>query len=284
MDNKDFAVFILTHGRPDNVITYKTLRRQGYTGRIYIIIDNEDIMADRYFENFGDQVIVFDKREISKTFDEADNFNDRRAIVYARNACFGIAKDLGIVYFIQLDDDYSEFKFRINDKLNHPINKFTVRTTLNKIFATIFNYYKEIPAKSIATLQGGDYFAGKDNFGKFKRKCMNVFFCSTDKPFQFVGRINEDVNTYTYQASKGLLFFSIPFIQVDQMQTQANYGGMTELYLDSGTYIKSFYTVLFSPSCAHINLMGRKNQRLHHSIAWNNAVPKIISEENRAYA
>ena len=29
-----------------------------------------------------------------------------RAIVYARNACFDLAKDLGITYFIQLDDDY----------------------------------------------------------------------------------------------------------------------------------------------------------------------------------
>ena len=28
MENKDFAVFILTHGRPDNVITFNTLKRQ----------------------------------------------------------------------------------------------------------------------------------------------------------------------------------------------------------------------------------------------------------------
>ena len=38
----NFAVFILTHGRPDNVITIKTLRQSGYTGKVYFIIDNED--------------------------------------------------------------------------------------------------------------------------------------------------------------------------------------------------------------------------------------------------
>ena len=42
MIKENFAVFILTHGRPDNVITYNTIKSSGYTGRIFIIIDNED--------------------------------------------------------------------------------------------------------------------------------------------------------------------------------------------------------------------------------------------------
>ena len=113
MENKDFAIFILTHGRPDNVKTYNVIRNRGYTGNIYIIIDNEDKSAEKYYENFGDKVIMFDKKAIAKTFDEADNFEDRRAIVYARNACFNIAKDLGIKYFMQLDDDYIAFHYRL---------------------------------------------------------------------------------------------------------------------------------------------------------------------------
>ena len=108
---------------------------------------------------------------------------------------------------------------------------------------------------------------------------MNTFFCSIDRPFKFIGRINEDVNTYTNYQSKGNVFFSIPFIQIDQLQTQSNEGGMTDVYLSSGTYIKSFYTVIFSPSCCKISLMGRTNKRLHHRINWDNAVPKIINEK-----
>ena len=103
--NKDFAAFILTHGRPNNVITYKKLKSAGYTGKIYIVIDNEDKTKKDYYKKFGDKVIMFDKKDVAKTFDEADNFNDRRSIVYARNVCFSIAKDLGLKYFIQLDDD-----------------------------------------------------------------------------------------------------------------------------------------------------------------------------------
>lgn len=49
----DFAVFILTHGRADNVVTLRTLERQGYSGRWYLLIDDEDSMAPTYYEKFG---------------------------------------------------------------------------------------------------------------------------------------------------------------------------------------------------------------------------------------
>lgn len=281
MKNEDFVVFILTHGRPDKVMTYRTLERQGYTGLLYLIIDNEDKTAQEYYNKFGkENIIMFDKKEIAKTFDEFDNFDDRRAIVYARNACFDIARKLGKKYFLQLDDDYGEFKFRINHKLEHPKDVFTVKHTLDDVFGALLKYYKSINATAIATSQGGDWFGGENNFNKPpKRKAMNTFFCSTDRPFQFIGRINEDVNTYTSYQSKGHLFLTIPFIQVDQMQTQAVEGGMTNIYLSGGTYIKSFYTVICSPSCVKITLMGRTNRRLHHLIKWDNAVPVIINEK-----
>ena len=52
----DFAVFILSHGRPDRVITYDTIRREGYTGPIYLIIDSGDETKDQYINKYGDQL------------------------------------------------------------------------------------------------------------------------------------------------------------------------------------------------------------------------------------
>lgn len=87
--NEKFAVFILSHGRPNNVITLNTLKKCGYTGDWYIVIDNEDDTAEEYYKNFGrERVIMFDKLAVAQTFDTADTFEDRRTIVYARNACF----------------------------------------------------------------------------------------------------------------------------------------------------------------------------------------------------
>lgn len=276
---KEFAVFILTHGRPHKVLTFDTLRRQGYTGDIYIIVDNEDKAITEYRKVYGDKVLVFDKLEVSKTFDEGDNFHDRRAVVYARNASFQIARDLALSYFLQLDDDYYEFQYRINHRHEYPKDHFTVRTRLDHVFGLYLDYYKSIDAKSIAMSQGGDFIAGAEAFGKPKRKCMNSFFCSVDRPFRFVGRVNEDVNTYTWYQGLGNLFLTIPFAMLNQLDTQTNSGGMTSLYLDGGTYIKSFYTVMYAPSCTKISTMGQKHRRLHHTIAWEDAVPCILDEK-----
>ena len=282
MENNDFAVFILTHARPNNVITYHKLIGSGYTGKIYIIIDNEDKTADKYYKNFGDKVIMFDKKEIAKTFDEADNFNDRRSIVYARNACFNIAKTLGIVYFIQLDDDYSLFDFRINGNGQRPSGYYRIRTKLNEVFYSLLKYYKTLNAKSLAMAQGGDFIGGLSNQlydYKLRRKCMNTFICSTERPFKFIGRINEDVNTYIREGSLGRLFLTTPLVSITQHETQTNKGGMSDIYLDKGTYIKSFYSIIFNPSSVVVGLMGDKNMRLHHRVSWDNAVPVILDEK-----
>jgi hypothetical protein len=223
---------------------------------------------------------MFNKKEIASTFDEADNFEDRRAIIYARNACFQIAKKLGYKYFIQMDDDYTYFEYRIyNSENTKPKNIYS----LDSVLLALLEFYKQTPFASISMAQGGDFIGGKENKMAKRptiyRKCMNSFICSTDRSFQFVGRINEDVNTYVKKQSLGLLMGTIPMIALGQKTTQKNKGGMTDLYLDAGTYVKSFYTVIINPSSCFIKPMGDKHKRLHHAIQWDLAVPKIISQD-----
>lgn len=233
----DFCAFILTHGRPDKVLTYRTLRRAGYTGKIFIVVDDEDKTRHQYMAEFGEQVLVFSKADIASRFDEADNFCDRRSIFYARNACFDQAKLVGCKYFIQLDDDYHEFQFRVDrnyDQAYFPIRK------LDAILSEMLAYYESIPALSIAMSQGGDFLGDNGGHASWvKRKAMNSFICSVDRPFSFMGRINEDVNTYTNLGRCGELFMTIGAVQLGQKQTQKNSGGMTELYLDSGSELAS---------------------------------------------
>lgn len=276
----DFCAFILTHGRPDNVLTYKTLRRAGYTGKIFIVIDDEDKTREQYIEQYGDQVLAFSKADIARRFDEADNFGDRRSIFYARNACFELAERVGCQHFIQLDDDYHEFQFRVGRDFEADYSPIR---SLDQVLAEMFAYYRSIPAASIAMSQGGDFLrsGGDGNAAWLKRKAMNSFICSVDRPFKFVGRINEDVNTYTSLGRRGELFLTVGAVQLGQKQTQKNSGGMTELYLDSGTYVKSFYSVMYSPSCVKIGLMGASHKRLHHQVTWNNAAVKIIHERHK---
>lgn len=265
MENKDFAVFILTHGRPDNVKTLGTLKKCGYTGKIYFIVDNEDKTIDKYIKNFGvDNVKVFDKKAMADKVDEGNNFDERRTITHARNACFEIAREIGITYFMQLDDDYAGFRYRlmIND-----LQVLSSIKNIDKIFDMMLNYYISIPAKSIAFSQGGDFLGGLDNGKKIyrfsKRKCMNSFICSTNREFQFIGAMNEDVNTYTTLGSRGILFLTIPFASLDQAATQSQNNGITDMYKRYGTYYAVFssgfsYEVIKSKNTPY-NKMGNYN-------------------------
>ena len=281
MDN-NFAVFILTHGRPDNVKTYATLNKSGYTGDIYFIVDNEDKSIDKYINNFGEhKVKIFDKKAMADMTDEGNNFDNRKVIIHARNACFHIAKELGIKYFIQLDDDYSSFRYRYID------GKYMTSgyaKNLDKYFQFYLDFYKSTNCTSIAFAQGGDFIGGEgcgmiSNYKYNSRKCMNSFICSTDREFQFFGSINEDVNTYTTLGSRGHLFLTLPYIGLEQAATQSQKGGMTDAYASSGTYVKSFHSVLNHPSSVKVAMMGFTTNRLHHRIKWINTTPMIIDEK-----
>ena len=276
----NFCALILTHGRPDNVVTYKTLRDCGYTGAIFLVVDDEDKTLPKYIENFGkENILVFNKDEIAKTFDLADNFNEKRGVVFARNASFNLVRSVGYKYFIKLDDDYSWFAYRFKEDRHYRCFKIQ---NLDKVFAAMLEYYKGIPALSLCMTQGGDFIGGKRGFRAKSitaiRKAMNTFICSTERSFQFIGRINEDVNTYVELGRKGSLFLSTTQVSINQKTTQSNKGGLTELYLDVGTYVKTFYSVMISPSCVKVHILGPEHKRIHHRIDWNNAVPKIIRQ------
>lgn len=273
-----FAVFILTHGRPNNIITLKTLQKCGYTGRIIYVVDNEDKKVGMYIKNYGrENVKIFDKQDYADRIDEGNNFDERRTITHARNACFDIAKDLGLKYFIELDDDYTGFSFRYN-KEEFPDKPSGYVKNMDKIFESFITFMENTPTDTIAFSQGGDHIGGFTHT-HMKRKAMNSFIFSTDNPTRFVGAMNEDVNTYTTLSSRGTLFFTFTSIQLNQKPTQSQDSGITDMYIRYGTYCKSFTTVMMMPSSVKVTMMNTSNPRLHHAIKWKYTTPMIIPEQ-----
>lgn len=278
--NKRFCVFIISHGRPDKILTLRTLEQCNYNGTIFIVCDNEDKSIEKYRKNYGDKVLIFDKMHYASLVDSCDNFQNRRTTTHARNACFDFAEQLGFDYFLVLDDDYTRFAY--NYDTSGVFNRSNVRN-INAVFDSMLKFLNsDDRIDSICFIQGGDLIGGESSLkrGVFpfrKRKAMNSFFCKTSRRFWFFSRLNEDVNTYLSLGSRGRIFLSIPEIALNQMQTQATSGGMSEAYLASGTYVKSFYTVMLYPSYAKVTFTPSMN-RLHHQISWNNAVPKILDD------
>jgi len=283
MARSDFAAFILTHGRPSNVRTVETLRRHGYSGRIVLIVDSEDKCLDEYRAGHDD-VVVFDKPAEAQRTDRGDNKAKLNTVLFARNACFEIARNLGIDYFIQLDDDYTRFEYRWRGLNDYWATKIY---SLDAVFEAMVEFLTKTDALAVCMTQGGDFLGGRDGTNanckgiRLLRKAMNSFVCDARRPINFLGRLNDDVNTYVVRGAQGRLMFSTTQVSLVQAQTQRQEGGLTEAYLESGTYVKSFYTVMMQPSSVKISAMGDTAMRIHHSVRWAHTVPMILHERHR---
>lgn len=280
----DFAIFILTHGRADNLVTLNALKNSNYNGKIYYILDNEDDTIDKYKKLYGkENIIVFDKQKVYEETDTMDTTGEKRAIIFARNISYDLAKNLGLKYFLMLDDDYTSIGFRYADGTSLRQKKCT---DFNKVIDSFIKFLENTNTQTICMAQNGDFMGGTNSTmykNKITRKAMNSFFCRVDRPIKFKGTMNEDVTTYTTLGSQGVLFFTYYRPSINQKQTQSTDGGMTEVYRNGGTYIKTFYSVMSMPSCIKVSILNSKHSRIHHKVLWNNCVPKIINERWKKY-
>lgn len=282
MIRDNFAIFILSHGRPEKIYTIDTLNKVGYTGKYYFILDNEDPKIDGYKEKFGeDHVVIFNKAEVAKKFDIYDNFDGRNVVVFARNVCFDIARDLGLDYFAEFEDDYLEFSYRF--EYNNSLKAISIED-FDSVCECMLDFLDDTNVRTVAFAQAGEMIGGLGGGvwkKKVKRKAMNTFFFKVGKPeedFYFLGRFNDDVNAYTLLGQRGEIFLQISNVNMAQVVTQANEGGNTEAYKKYGTYVKSFYSIMACPHSITLMMMGTASPRIHHYINWETCVPKIISD------
>ena len=277
MENKDFAVFILSHGRADTITTYKALRDGGYTGRTYVVIDNEDDQEDLYRQKFGDDIIQFDKKDYLEKTDLGDLDTDRRIGVFARNFIQDEAKRLGYKFHLQLDDDVHGFTYRF---AQGKVLRALHCSHLDEVFSGMVEYMKETPITSLSFALSAYNMGGVDGSIKdgMTRKTMTTFLMRADDVQYFHMRMNDDITTSLINGMRGKLYYSYLPIEVEVDKTQVKAGGMTDIYQKNGTYRKSFYSVMCCPSCVKVSAMGITDYRIHHTISWNNAVPKLLSE------
>lgn len=283
----DLVVIILSHGRAESLAqnTVRSMLRAGYTGSWYILLDTDDGTAEEYEALFGPERIRYFTKDDSLQ-DMGDNGGSQGVIIYARNESGRLAAELGFTYYMQLDDDYTQWMHR------HPEPRegggfklgYTNTRRLDEVLDAMIEFLEVSGAHTVALAQGGDLIGGLNSVNWRRgllRKAMNTFIARTADPLHFTGRINEDVNTYVTQSMLGRLFLTYIDFQIIQKQSQASEGGMSGAYLEAGTYMKSFYTVMMAPSAVQISTMGVHGHRIHHHVRWGNVAPKIISDVYR---
>lgn len=147
------AIFILSHGRANKILTLNTLNKCHYTGKVYILIDDQDPQADEYKRLYGESVIVFCKKKFFENYDTGDFDGPQDVVFAARNAAWEFAKKFGLTHFIEFDDDYQSFGYRIGKQ-----GLLTEKAIKNAdyVFNAIFDFLDSSGADCVALAQGGD--------------------------------------------------------------------------------------------------------------------------------
>lgn len=108
--------FIISHGRPNEQLTYKLLRSGGVeTDDIFIVCDDLDTTLTEYIQNYGDRIVVFDKQRYMDSCDSGVQSPTGLHAVYARNAAYDLALEKGYDFFVIADDDIDSITYRYPD-------------------------------------------------------------------------------------------------------------------------------------------------------------------------
>lgn len=276
----DFAVIVNSHKRPD-FTAYDVLRRCNYSGKIYVIVDDEDDTVESYERRHGKRFVDVFHKENEGKFDTCDNFSEPMGVVmFSRNEAWELAKRENIKYFFVMDDDLKSINFRyvVDDKL-----KSKVARHLDSCFEAMCEFMEtddRIYAMGFGL--GNDYIGGVDRyiteFGK-KRLIMNGYLCCTERYFPFNGRICEDSVTSLNQAEKGKLFINLTSIMtvydIWMPNKKQGNGGMQNTYKKMSSYAMRGYALMTHPSCVKIKQVENGFDTM---IQKQFAYPQIVSD------
>lgn len=282
----NFAIFITTHERSQCQLSLSTLRNSGYTGQIYLIIDNEDRQINNYqkYINENTSILIFDKKKIASNADCFVSFNLNnipKAVLFARISVEEFAKELKLKYFIVMDDDIKKLSYRICNK-DDKLSEITM-FNFDKVCKIYCEYLEDAKIAMLGCGNETSYFGGIKCFeSDCQRRCFNMFFRNTSINFSWTSAMNEDYISSICNGKAGKIIFELKTIKlVAEVANKNNHtniiGGMSEYYKKTTDYERSFYAVLANPSCYSV-AFSLKNKMIIKS-QWNNAIPKIISDK-----
>lgn len=278
---KKFAVFILTHGRPNNQLTVKSLQDVGYTGEWYLVVDDQDDTFDEYVSVWGaDRVIVFHKDHFIKHTDTGLHTPVPKFAVFARNAIEFIAHSMGYKTFMMLDDDITKLRIRLPE--GDSLKSFQINGQFDAIIESSVNYVLECDIACMGLGFCNLYIGGVENFNKEnprQRLCAEAFIRNTAHPILWRLNMVEDLITSIDAAMRGEVWFQFLPIQCEiKMSEGAVDGGNSDVYRQLGMYRISFMPVIAYPSSNAVRL-GKKSWA--STTSPDKCIPKIISSRYR---
>lgn len=273
-----FAIFILSHKRADRVETYSTLRKGGYTSKIYVVVDNQDPMLDKYQERFGDDVLVFDKQTYIDSTETLETSKMKASAVYARNAIEQYAKDFGLDAFGMFDDDVISMRYRWIE--GNSVRSLTVNGGLDSVFEMYGQYILDAGIACTSFPFTMFYVAGVHDLNKRiseYRHTYQIHIRNAHKPVEWKGIINHDTITQLLTAKNGYIWWSIPHLVFDAKPMNKESGGLKEVYDALKDLDMAFLAIMTCPDCCTITTSNGERSTLQIKENKHTSYPMIVS-------
>lgn len=193
--NCDFAVFIPSFGRANNVVALQMLKRYNYNGNYYIVCSTDDKQLEDYKQNYKNHVLVFRKEDYIKECDTMYYTNNpiMSTPLYARNFIIDKAKELNLKYFAMIDDDISKVNYRHVD--SEGIFRATEIKDITNIFVVLCDFLEQSPRLcGVCPAISSGFFGGKNGQYKkgFKRLIYQFYLLKVEDVRKFNGVVMEN--------------------------------------------------------------------------------------------
>lgn len=272
----DFAIFIPTHKRPNTQYTLDLLRNCGYTGEIFLVVDDLDPTVNEYKSKYGDKVLVFNKLEYVNKTDTGMSVPQINFAVFARNAIEDFAITLGYKFFAVFDDDMVKFRYRYDDDGVFRSTKITIN--MDKIIDTYVSFIDESNISCVSFGSLNNYMRGVDSLyieTSRLRLCCAIFFRNTNFKVDWKLNMCEDRITSLYYGQLGQVWLQLLQVQLDTMPMGGEFiGGNTDVYKSLDKFHQVFFPVIVLPSSQYCSMYKGKWATVMHQ---EYVCPKIIS-------
>tara|TARA_R100000458_G_scaffold55931_1_gene60360 strand:- start:4902 stop:5825 length:924 start_codon:yes stop_codon:yes gene_type:complete len=272
-------IFIPSYHRADNIKTAKYfINKMEYDPKkIHVFIDDEtdDILEYQYETMKLDcNLHIFNMEESRERFDYVHRPSEsRRSAGQCRNMFYDFAKELGIDFYLVIDDDTRQYEI----KYFGAYSRMATKEDLMNVFEGIKEFMQRQRIGVFGLSQTGDFFQVPHK-KMIRNKVMNTTFYDTrfiyrgergvqdNDTSQFVGIMNEGYFTGSLASGVALN----PTMSVTQK------GGLTDLYNENKLLNKSLIIPIQFPSVCWAEKQKKNGGRLHHRITYRYLMPKLI--------
>ncbi len=279
----DFAVFITSYKKSNNIITITSLLNAGYTGDWYVIVEDNDPELEEYKKKIPkEKLLLYNKKEQSKYYDSCDNFHILNTNLNSLSVVFYFAKKLGYKYFYIAEDDFEGYyyKKRIKNKV-----LFKPLKNIDDIFEMSIDFMNcndKINCLSFTSVQNTtigntDFFSNKF----FNYLNYNGWLCDVNKYINFKGTICNDTITFMNNYRQGNITYTLNYIKnvhkwyYDKKDKELDGSGNDEININYFTDILIYYlyNLMGDPSSYKI---FTKNGKINQMFIYKYMIPKII--------